>query len=106
MSHDGYETRDVSAMGLLAAAVALILCAVAMFGSLHIAYRRLTHGEGRELARVEPPQPRLQRDPAWDFAAFRAEQLKRLDTYRWIDKKAGIAQIPIERAMELLAHGR
>lgn len=50
-----------------------------------------------------PPQPRLQPDPASDLAAERAQQQARLDRYQWIDRDAGIARIPIERAMALLA---
>ena len=52
---------------------------------------------------VEPPQPRLQTDPAEDLAQFRAEEEKRLDSYYWIDKKKGIVHIPIERAMKEVA---
>lgn len=50
-----------------------------------------------------PSQPRLQPDPASDLAAERAQQQARLDRYQWIDRDAGIARIPIERAMALLA---
>lgn len=32
-----------------------------------------------------------------------ADQEKNLSTYGWIDKRAGIAKIPVERAMQLLA---
>jgi hypothetical protein len=34
----------------------------------------------------------------------REMQEKQLESYRWIDRDAGIAQIPIERAMEIVAH--
>lgn len=33
----------------------------------------------------------------------RAEQAEKLTGYRWIDRKAGVVAIPIERAMELVA---
>ena len=49
-----------------------------------------------------PPAPRLQADPAADLAAERAQQRQRLESYRWVDRDAGIEQIPIERAMALL----
>ncbi len=52
---------------------------------------------------VEPPQPRLQIDPAEDLARFRAKEEKELDSYYWIDKKKGIVHIPIARAIEELA---
>lgn len=33
---------------------------------------------------------------------YRASQLQQLDTYGWVDRKAGIIRIPIDRAMDLL----
>jgi hypothetical protein len=35
------------------------------------------------------------------LADLRARQLKQATTYAWVDQKAGIVQLPIERAMEL-----
>ena len=52
---------------------------------------------------VEPPQPRLQKDPSEDLAKFMADEDKRLSTYYWIDKKKGIVHIPIEQAMKEIA---
>jgi hypothetical protein len=49
---------------------------------------------------VEPPQPRLQKDPSEDLAKFMADEDKRLNSYYWIDKKKGIVHIPIEQAMK------
>jgi hypothetical protein len=47
----------------------------------------------------------LQPDPAQDVAAFRAEKRRLLSTYGWVDHAHGIAHIPIERAMDLVARG-
>lgn len=52
---------------------------------------------------VEPPQPRLQTNPAEDLAKFRHEKEKRLNGYYWVDRKNGIVHIPIEQAMRKLA---
>jgi hypothetical protein len=41
--------------------------------------------------------------PEDDLAALRAQEDDQLNHYGWIDKKAGIVRIPIERAMELTA---
>ena len=49
-----------------------------------------------------PPQPRLQSRPAVDLAAERAREQALLDSYGWVDRDAGVARIPVERAMELL----
>lgn len=50
-----------------------------------------------------PPEPRLQPSPERELAAYRAEQAARATSYGWVDREAGVARIPVERAMELLA---
>lgn len=50
-----------------------------------------------------PPAPRLQAHPAFDLAQLRAAEDAELEGWSWADRKAGLARIPIERAMELLA---
>jgi hypothetical protein len=60
--------------------------------------------EARQL--WEPPGPRLQADPPADMAALRADEERILSTWGWTDQGAGLAQVPIERAMELLVEER
>jgi hypothetical protein len=50
-----------------------------------------------------PPDPKLQRTPQSGLAALRAEEQAQLESYKWIDRKNGVVQIPIDRAIELLA---
>ena len=52
--------------------------------------------------RQEPPQPRLQEDPRGDLAALRAREATLLETYGWVDRRAGRVRIPVDRAMALL----
>ncbi|MBN9071179.1 MAG: hypothetical protein J0H34_06140 [Rhizobiales bacterium] len=47
--------------------------------------------------------PALQRVPESDLAAFRSSEDKELAVLGWIDRSAGIARIPIEDAMKLVA---
>lgn len=42
-------------------------------------------------------------NPDADLAAQRKRERERIETYRWIDRERGVVQIPIERAMELVA---
>jgi hypothetical protein len=49
-----------------------------------------------------PAEPRLQTTPWHDLGEFRAEELKRIHGYGWVDQNAGIGHVPIERAKELL----
>jgi hypothetical protein len=52
-----------------------------------------------------PPSPRLQANPAADLAAERRREEGMLEGYAWVDRKQGIARIPVQRAMEILARG-
>jgi hypothetical protein len=36
------------------------------------------------------------------LADLREKQAKQAESYGWVDKKAGVVQLPIERAMELI----
>jgi hypothetical protein len=50
-----------------------------------------------------PPAPRLQPDPHLDLQKLFSAENTILESYGWVDEAAGIARIPIARAMELLA---
>jgi len=55
-----------------------------------------------ETSRTLPPGPRLQVDARKDLAAYLKDQQQALDTYGWVDQKAGVVRVPIDRAMDLL----
>lgn len=48
-------------------------------------------------------EPVLQIDPVADLQAYKAKENDLLNSYGWVDKSAGIAHIPIDRAIELTA---
>ena len=50
--------------------------------------------------------PILQPDPPADMAAFRAEEEAVLNRWAWTDEATGMAQIPIDKAMEILVRQR
>ncbi|MBI1898554.1 MAG: hypothetical protein HYS04_18780 [Acidobacteria bacterium] len=52
-------------------------------------------------ARELPPGPRLQVAPRLDLQTYQQQEQQRLNTYGWSDRDAGVAHIPIGRAMEL-----
>ncbi len=61
--------------------------------------------------RVLPPLPRLQEKPVEDLRALHEREAAHINSYKWIDKTAGIVQIPVDRAIEIVAehglpHGR
>ncbi len=54
-------------------------------------------------APIGVPAPALQSAPAGELAQYRRGKSAQLQGYRWIDRSAGIVQIPIEQAMRLQA---
>jgi hypothetical protein len=49
------------------------------------------------------PQPRLERNERVEINDFRLREEQTLNSYGWVDEKAGMVRIPIERAMQLVA---
>ena len=55
-----------------------------------------------ENVRGLPPRPVLQVTPARDLRQYMDQQGAVLNSYGWVDQKAGVVRIPIDRAMDLL----
>jgi hypothetical protein len=94
----GYEVRDVRARPVLRVAVVLGLV---LAGVLALLY------PWRHEPRVPAPTPpragpALLPRPIGNLAAYRAEKAQELTGYGWVNREAGIAQIPVERAIEIL----
>jgi hypothetical protein len=49
------------------------------------------------------PQPRLESNERTEINSFRWKEEQTLNSYGWVDQKAGTVHIPIDRAMELIA---
>lgn len=49
------------------------------------------------------PSPQLEIDERTQLDQIRLKEEETLATYGWVDQKAGIVRIPIERAMDLIA---
>jgi len=98
----------VANAGLIVAIVAIV-ASVAVLFLLNAFSDRAQRAEppNPPLARHEqgrlPPEPRLQVQPFQDVAALRAEEQALLTSAAWVDEKAGIARIPIDEAMKIVA---
>jgi hypothetical protein len=100
---------DVSYMGWFSIGIMLLvivtaLSAYAMLGGFRIPLPRpasVAVPNTQESAAV--PFATLQSTPQVDLRSYRLAQANALESYRWIDRAGGIVQIPIERAMELVA---
>jgi hypothetical protein len=49
------------------------------------------------------PEPRLETNERTELAPVRLKEEEELNSYGWVDQKAGVVHIPIERAMQLIA---
>jgi hypothetical protein len=107
----GYEPRDASIKGLLQFAFWLaVLLAVTLVGMrwtfdyfkkvqpLGATASPLVKPGQREL----PPSPRLQVHPHQELVDYCRYQQKAVESYRWVNQEAGVVQIPVDRAMDLI----
>jgi hypothetical protein len=94
-------------IGLVAGGLLLTVVVVALgIGGLLMFLRKTTTEpptSAVERSALRPPLPRLQTAPEADLAALRRQEQQRLDGLGWTDRQAGLAHIPIDRAMGLLA---
>ncbi len=105
----GYEASDVSVGRLVAFAAGLVgLVVLGVLGS-EVVFRFFVRHQPLgppaspfENVRTLPPSPRLQIHAPLDLKEYLAGEDKILDSYGWVDQKAGIVRIPIDQAMTLL----
>ena len=55
------------------------------------------------LASIEKTRAALQADPTADMVKFAREEEAAVSSYAWVDRAAGVAQIPVSRAVEIVA---
>jgi hypothetical protein len=107
----GHERRDVDIgwLGLCALGLAVLLAGgLALTAWVFDLFNVTPEGQGLRGAPVaasppRPPEPRLQASPVQDMQELRRTENAWLQSYGWVDQAAGIARIPIDRAMELIA---
>jgi hypothetical protein len=104
-----YEKGDVHFRGVLIFAVALVVGVVltlVLVGGMIALLAQHSPSSMRAsptgTPSVVPPPPVLQAQPWEDLRRYREEQGRILLNYAWIDRKAGVVRIPIERAIELV----
>jgi hypothetical protein len=119
----GFEHEDLSPRAVYAFLVALaagvVLVAALLFGLYRAmdAYERehqppqsplvpQTETNTRQVSPSEInafPQPRLEKNERLEINEFRLREEQTLDSYGWVDQKAGVVRIPVDRAMQLIA---
>jgi hypothetical protein len=108
-----HEANTLRVSRLVAFALALVAVGVLVEAILALVIIDLSNEETSLRALAPPrfagdpggfPEPRLQSDPATELAKMKEEELSKLSGYGWVDRKAGIAHIPIERAIDILSN--
>ena len=122
-NHDGFEREDMSAravfgflVGLATVTVLVYFVVKGMYGYLDVYERahqppqnplvQKTEADTRQVSPEETkkfPQPSLETNERRQLNDVRLPEEETLNSYGWVDQKAGVVHIPIERAMELVA---
>jgi hypothetical protein len=108
----GHEANTLVVKGLILFAVVLV--AVGIFVEFCLVYVMKDFSrEEKVLQALASPRfaddsgpvrgPRLQAEPPIDLAKLKEAELRRLNGYGWANREAGIAHIPIDRAIEIVA---
>lgn len=109
----GHELNDMTPkqavkwLGLLVGAIAILFIIVTGFNVLltgHLGSFRVPEGAVAITPNVQPPPaPRLETGNGQVLQELRVKEDTLLNNYTWIDQKAGVVRIPIDRAIELVA---
>jgi len=109
----GWEQRDIALkpVAVFMAVLLLVLIGVGFGASALLAFfagraeeaSARAHPLAPAVGTATPPAPRLQSAPRKDLERLRAEEDAVLGSWGWVDESAGIARIPIDRAMALVA---
>jgi hypothetical protein len=123
-SHGSYERQDIGARGIIYFLAGLLAATLGLGFLLSGLYKILdqhfeTHqppvnplaaNVSKDTRKVQPqyletafPDPRLETDERTQLNRIRIAEEQQLNSFGWVDEKAGTVHIPIERAMELLA---
>src|SRR5262249_16634954 len=94
----------IVSVGLVVAVLAVNLAAAFLMGGFRRAEREVQATAPPRFADLTPafPSPRLQAQPSADWIKLHRDSLQRLTSYGWVDRQAGIAHIPIDRATEMI----
>ena len=122
-AEERYEHQDLSAQAVYAFLVSLLVGGVVVYfivwGFYHFMEARqrehqpppnpLVKQVETDTRIVSPgeikkfPEPRLETNERTEIRDFRLKEEQTLNSYGWVDQKAGVVRIPIDRAMQLLA---
>jgi hypothetical protein len=122
ISHHGvnYEPRDLGGRGIIAFLIVLVISTAVLAGTVWGYYAYHLKHPVNEPARTgiamvtdtpvtqpDPtkrfPRPTLQPDDVADLSKMRADENEILNSYGWVDQANGVARIPVDQAMKMVA---
>jgi hypothetical protein len=108
-----YDDKDLnfrSIVGFSVGVIILIVAAALVMWWMSNSFKRDEEAKDKPPlplpeARLDtiPPGPRLQPSPPRDMDQLRARDREVLTTYGWVDPAHGVARIPVDRAISILA---
>src|SRR5690349_1640748 len=105
MAEEPHEPSTLSVRGVLIGAAGIALSVLITLLAAHAlleVFRELPPViTGKPFTRTAGPA--LEVSPREDLEKFRAEERRKIEQYRLVEEQKGVVQIPIERAMTLLA---
>ena len=108
----GYEVRDANIKALLQFAFWLAVVLAVTLGAMKITFNELDKltplGPGptpfpEENARQIPTGPLLQAQPHQELGDYCSNQRAEVGSYAWVNQAGGVVEIPVDRAMDLVA---
>ena len=122
--HGDYERRDIGVGGVLYFLAGLVAAGLLVHFVVSGFYSYLEKRWSAEQSPISPlvekaptdtrhvqrdypqtvfPTPRLEEDERGQLNGIRIEEENTLNSYGWVNQKAGVVHIPIDRAMDLIA---
>ena len=95
------ESPQVDTRKVLLSALAFLLLLGGSIGLVNVVYYRAVPVQSFPAPETFP-QPRVQTGQRAQLARLVSAQKKRLNSYGWVDRRNGLIQIPVKRAMQML----
>jgi hypothetical protein len=104
-----YEVHDAQARPIVAAGLTLGIGTAIVFVIVFWLFHHFTSKAEQQgyvnpmgATGLNPALPRIEEHPAETLQDLRTHENKVLNSYGWVDKKAGVVHMPIDRAMDLV----
>jgi hypothetical protein len=110
-STHGHETSDADVRAVMKFVVGLFLSIAATLVIVWVTFNYFARHQElgppaspfEDTRKLPPPGvPVLEAAPSREFKQYREAQKELLNTYGWVDQKAGVVRLPIDRAMDLV----